>query len=388
MQPHHPSPVLFLLTAALATATLPAQTLQHYTATPLTANQASVAPTLDPNLVNPWGLSRSSKGPWWVSDNGTGLSTLYDGTGKTQSLVVTVPPSDPATPPGNPTGTVFNGNSTVFQIAPGKAASFLFCTEDGTISGWNPGVSPAAVIVVNNKQKSVFKGLTVATAMVNGSPETYLYAADFRQGRIAVFDSTFKPAVLPRSAWNNSEDDRDRDRDHDRDHDSGLFEDERLPHGYAPFNIQNIGGNLYVAFAKQDSARHDEVDGAGKGFVDVFSPTGQLLLRLEHGDFFNAPWGLALAGSDFGAYSHDLLVGQFGSGEILAFNPITGHFKGKLENAGNQPIAIDGLWAIAFGNGASAGPANTLYYTAGPNQEQNGVFGSITPVENVQGNDL
>jgi uncharacterized protein (TIGR03118 family) len=160
-----------------------------------------------------------------------------------------------------------------------------------------------------------------------------------------------------------------------------------LPHGFAPFNVQNIGGNLYVAFAKQDSAKHDEVDGTGLGYVDVFSPRGRLLHRLEPGPWFNAPWGLTLASSDFGAYSHDVLVGQFGSGQILAFDPVTGKFRGALVGADDKTIHVDGLWALAFGNGASAGPATTLYFTAGPDNESNGLFGSFTAVENAQGND-
>lgn len=366
------------LTIALALGAISssAQTPQHYTQTNLTSSQASLAPTRDANLVNPWGLSRSSKGPWWVADNGTGLSTLYDGTGKVIPLVVPVPPSDPNTPPGSPTGTVFNGDANSFQIAPGKAAAFLFVTEDGTISGWNPTVSPSAVIVVNNKTKSVFKGATIATVNKNGVAQSYLYAADFRQGKVAVYDATFAPVSL--SGGNQEE---------REEHEGGAFQDERLPDGYAPFNIQNIGGNLVVAFAKQDSARHDEVAGPGKGYVDVFSPTGHLLLRLQHGDFLDAPWGLALASGDFGAFSHDLLVGQFGSGQILAFDPVTGKYKGPLQNASNAPIVIEGLWALAFGNGASAGPATSLYFTAGINHEQDGLFGSITAVENVQGND-
>ncbi len=355
-----------------------AQTAQHYTVTPLTSNLASAAPTRDANLVNPWGVSRSSKGPWWIADNGTGLSTLYDGTGKTQSLVVTVPPADTSSTTGNPTGTIFNGDPTAFQIAPGKAAIFLFATEDGTISGWNPGVSSAAVIAVNQKGKSVFKGLTSATAQLYGVSQTLLYAADFKRGRVDVFDSSFKSVSLPRGS--------EREGRGDDEEGHRPFTDERLPGGYAPFNVQNIGGNLYVAFAKQGGGA-DEVHGAGLGYVDVFSPTGTLLLRLEHGAWFNAPWGLALAPTDFGVYSHDILVGQFGSGQVASFDPVTGHFKGMLMSASNQPIVISGLWALAFGNDAAAGPATSLYFTAGIDDEANGLFGTITAVENVFGND-
>ncbi len=364
-----------------------AQVTQHYKQTNLTSNLASLAPTMDANLVNAWGLARSSTSPWWVADNGTGLSTLYNATGVKQGLVVTIPPGSTQATTGTPTGTVYNGNGTAFLLAPGKAAVFLFVTEDGTISGWNPGVSAnQAVIMVNHKDASVFKGVTIATIQTESGPQTYLYAADFRQGKVEVFDTNFKPVQMR----GDRDDDDWASSDHDRGNDRGggfNFDDPRLPRGYAPFNVQNIGGSIYVSFAKQDSARHDEVQGAGMGFVDVFSPRGKLQARLQPGPWFNAPWGLALGSSDFGAYSHDVLVGQFGSGEILAFDPVTGKFKGKLNGIDNNPVHIDGLWAIAFGNGANAGPATSLYFTAGPDGETNGLFGTLTAVENIQGND-
>ncbi len=344
-----------------------APAIQHYNVANLTSNLNSLAPVMDPNLINPWGLSRSTNGAWWVSDNATGLSTLYDGAGKVQSLVVAIPAADPSVKAGSPTGTMFNGDPASFQIAPGKNAVFLFVTEDGTISGWNPGVSPRqAIIVVNTKQQSVFKGATIATVDTPQGSRPYLYAADFRRARVAVYDAAFNPVHLGEDS----------------------FDDDRMPEGYAPFNIQNIGGNIYVAYAKRDGGRHDEVDGAGKGFVDVFSPTGRLLHRLEHGPWLNAPWGLALASGDFGAHSHDVLVGQFGSGEILAFDAVSGAFKGKLTGADNNPIHVDGLWAIAFGgDGPLNGPATTLFFTAGIDHETNGIFGKINAVENLQGND-
>lgn len=165
------------------------------------------------------------------------------------------------------------------------------------------------------------------------------------------------------------------------------FRDFLVPGNFAPFNIQNIGGNLYVAFALSDSERHDEIDGAGLGFVDVFSPTGRLLRRLQYGSWFNAPWGMTQAPTDFGQFSHDVLVGQFGSGQILAFDPVTGRFLGWLYNTSNSPLTIDGLWGINFGNDGNAGPATTLFFAAGPDGEQHGLFGTITPVENVLGGD-
>ncbi|KAA6465500.1 TIGR03118 family protein [Acidobacteria bacterium AB60] len=349
---------------------------QHYQQTNLTADQSGVATNMDTNLVNPWGLSRSSGSPWWISDNGTGLSTLYDGTGAAKKLVVTVPTADPkASPTGTPTGTVFNP-TTNFELVAGTAgtqAFFLFATEDGTISGWNPGVNPsAAIIKVCTKMKSmctsgesVFKGLAMATITTSTGPATYLYAADFRKARVQVYDTNFNRVHFGDDA----------------------FQDEAIPNGYAPFNIQNIGGDLYVTFAQQDAAKHDEVDGPGLGYVDVFSASGQLLHRFQHGDWLNGPWGLALASGDFGIYSHDLLVGQFGSGNIAVYEPQTGRFLGMLQDKTNTPITIDGLWGLSFGSGTTgSGPATTLYFSAGSDGEQHGLFGTITPVENTLGN--
>jgi uncharacterized protein (TIGR03118 family) len=343
---------------------LQAQQVQHYKQTNLISDIPGMAAVTDPNLVNPWGISRGSGSPWWVSDNGPGLATLYTGSGSALPLVVTIPGADGGS--GTPTGQIFNGSQD-FQIAPGKPALFLFVTEDGTISGWNPGVSPTtAVVMVNTHSASVFKGVAVATIDdPHAGSANYLYVADFRKGRVAVYDTNFHRISM--------EDD--------------AFEDERIPHGFAPFNVQNIGGNLYVAFAKQDGAKHDEVDGAGLGYVDVFSPTGRLLHRLQKSKWFNAPWGMAQAPTDFGIYSHDILVGQFGSGQILVFDPVTGDLKGNLLDANNVPIAIDGLWGIAFGSGGPSGSATTLYFTAGLNGEQDGLFGTIAPIENTFGGD-
>lgn len=339
---------------------------QHYKQTNLVSDQSGVATVQDTNLVNPWGLSRSSGSPWWVSDNGTGLATLYTGTGTPASLVVTIPTGDPnASATGTPTGTVFNGG-TGFALAAGKPALFMFVTEDGTVSGWNPGVKPTtAVIEVNTKSRSVFKGAALATVnFPNGDSATFLYVADFRRGRIQVYDSSFQHVTLMEE----------------------MFRDERVPNGFAPFNIQNIGGDLYVTFAKQDDQKHDEVDGAGLGYVDVFSPLGFFERRLEHGSWLNAPWAVAMAPGDFGIYSHDLLVGNFGSGQIDVFDPASGEFKGMLKDASNHAIAIDGLWSLSFGSGGNSGSATALYFSAGIGGEQHGLFGTITPVENTLGN--
>jgi uncharacterized protein (TIGR03118 family) len=294
------------------------------------------------------------------------VSTLYAGTGVIVPLVVTIPPSNPKNgTTGTPTGVVFNGG-TGFEIKKGFPAVFIFVTEDGTISGWNPKVDGThAIIKINEKEKAVFKGATMGTANVPSSGvQNLLYVADFRGGGVQIFDETFLrvPGL------------------------EKFFTDATLPAGFAPFNVQNIGGNIYVSFAQQDSEKEDDVDGAGLGYVDIFSPGGQLLLRLDHGPWFNAPWGMTLASSDFGKHSHDLLVGQFGSGEILVFNPVTGHFRARLLNASNVPIKIDGLWALGFGNNAAAGGATTLFFSAGIDHEQHGLFGTLTPIENLPGN--
>jgi uncharacterized protein (TIGR03118 family) len=368
--------IAFLGLFWLAT-TLSAQ--QHYQRTNLVSDIPGMAAVTDPNLVNPWGMSRGSGSPWWISDNQPGVATLYTGNGGaaplgqpcpagTSTNCVVVPTGDSgSTPMGTPTGQVFNGTSS-FQLTSNNPARFIFVTEEGTISGWNPAVSsPSAVIKVNTHSASVFKGVALATVTTSsGGTADFLYVADFRKRRIAVYDTNFNRVSLGENA----------------------FHDEDLPNGFAPFNVQNIGGNLYVAFALRDSAKHDEVDGPGLGYVDVFSSSGRLLRRLEHGQWLNAPWGITQASSDFGAYSHDILVGQFGSGWILVFDPVTGRFKGTLNDISNNPINIDGLWDIAFGSGTTSGPATTLYFTAGPEHEHHGLFGTITAIENALGGDL
>jgi uncharacterized protein (TIGR03118 family) len=293
-----------------------------------------------------------------------GLSTLYDGTGGIQKLVVTVPPSDPKSKAGNPTGVVFNGDPGSFLLAPNRPALFIFVTEDGTISGWNPKVNPTvAQIVDNQKTASVYKGATIATASLTGRPRgSFLYVADFRQGRVQIYDKAFH-------------------------HVGSIADVSHSQPGYAPFNVQNIGGNLYVTYAQQDADKQDEVDGAGLGFVRIYTPEGKLLRILQRGNFFNAPWGVTIAPSDFGAYSHNILVGQFGSGLILAFDAVTGEFRGELKDSHDKSIVIDGLWALSPGNGGNAGPATTVFFTAGINHEQDGLFGSITANFNWQGND-
>jgi uncharacterized protein (TIGR03118 family) len=341
---------------------------QHYTQSNLVSNLSGIAPTTDPNLENSWGLVHGPSTPWWVSNNAGGTSTLYTGAGAIVPLVVTIPnaPSQPA--PGSPTGVMFNGSPTDFLLAPGMPAFFLWVTEDGTVQGWNPGVEPTtAVIKVDNSQVpnptngAVYKGATIAEI----DRGKFILAANFRSGRVDVFDTHFKQERISEEK----------------------FEDDHIPPHFAPFNVQGYGPNIYITYARQDAAKHDPVGGAGLGFVDVFSSKGRLLARLEHGDWFNAPWGVVLTPADFGEFSHTLLVGNFRGGTVAAFNPLTLQFLGNVLNPDGSTLNIDGLWALGFGNGGNSGPGNTLFFTAGPDNETNGLFGTLTPVASELGED-
>ena len=320
-----------------------------FTQTNLVSDIPGMAKTTDPNLVNPWGVSFSQSSPFWISDNKTGLATLYNGAGDIIPLVVTVP--TPGAPPSAPTGQVFNGNASDFL-----GSHFIFATEDGTISAWSGGTS-ATLQVNNSGMGSVYKGLAMGS--VGGS--SYLYATDFHNGTINVFDSGFSPHTFG----------------------AGSFTDPNLPAGYAPFNIENIDGKLYVTYAKQDAAKHDDVSGPGNGFVDVFSTSGVLQTRLITKGALNSPWGMALAPGSFGSFGGDLLVGNFGDGTINAFNPLTGNLIGQLDGANGKPLVNPGLWDLTFGNGGSGGSMSDLYFTAGipgpDNVEDHGLFGSIAP---------
>jgi uncharacterized protein (TIGR03118 family) len=339
---------------------------QQYQKTNLVSDLGTLgAHTVDPKLKNPWGIARGPSGnPWWVSNEKSGVSTLYNAQGTpanvlnpgANGLVVTIPPSVPPPSIGTPTGVVFNGSANDFRVAPPGVAQtfFLFVSLDGTISGWDPAANPTTAIT-KVSTKSVFTGATIAQI----GADRFLYVADLKAGKIRVYDSNFQPVEV----------------------DEDAFDDDHLPPGFAPFNIQNIGGDLYVAYAKQDQAKTFVTSGTGLGFVDVFSPRGRLLMRLEHGDWLNAPWGLTLAPSDFGTFSHRILVGQFGSGEILAFDAVTGQFQGKLNDQNNQVIAMTGLWGLAFGAGdQTSGAANTLFFNEGLNGGNDGLFGTLTPI--------
>jgi len=333
-----------------------------YQQTNLVADVANVAPVTDPNLVNPWGLSAGPATPWWAADNGTGLSTLYNGQGQIVPLVVTVPtPTNSAAgTKSTPTGTVFNGTPgfVVSQNGVSGASAFLFDTEDGTISGWNPTVNRGSAILAVDRSKvgagAVYKGLAIAT----NETGTFLYATNFRSGMVEVFDANFQ---LVKS-----------------------FTDPILAHTcpflrqcFAPFGIQAIGDKIYVTFALQNARKHDDVSGFAHGFVDVFSTDGKFVKRLLSAGKLNSPWGVALAPANFGKFSNDLLVSNFGDGRINVFSPKTGRFIGQLQSRKGHALVIDGLLAIGFGNGAASGLTNQLYFNAGPSHGKHGLFGFI-----------
>ena len=313
----------------------------------------------DKNLVNGWGVAFNPNGPVWVSDNGTGKSTLYDGTGKPQSLVVTIPGAGGEH--SAPTGVVFSGgNDFVVSMTTSTGtvsgpARFIFVTEGGTIAGWAPNVNlTTAILVPTPASNAIYKGVALG-----GDGTTHLlYAADFHNNRVDVFDGNFKPVMKP-----------------------GAFMDPFLPKGFAPFGIQAINGDIYVSYAKQDSDAEDEIAGPGLGFVDVYSPDGGLLGRFASRGLLNAPWGMALAPLSFGDFGGALLVGNFGDGTINAFSPRTGRWLGTLRDGHQRRIQVDGLWGIAFGNGILAQKTNALYYAAGPNDEANGAYGVIEAVK-------
>jgi uncharacterized protein (TIGR03118 family) len=342
-----------------------AQTAGSYAQRNLVSDLAGVARFQDPNLVNAWGLSHSPSGPWEVSDNGTGLATAYKGNGMGVPPVVTIP-APGGGPGGAPTGNVFNPTSgfAVSQGGVSAPSQFLFATEDGTIAGWNPAVDPAHALIAVDRSRvrqgkfegAVYKGL----ALAQDGTASFLFATDFRFGVVKQFDAQFH---LVRSFT-----------------DPALAADCPLPgQCFAPFGIQNIGGDLFVSFALQNKAHHDDVAGAGNGFVDVFDTSGTLLRRFAAGGPLNSPWGLALAPAGFGAFGNELLVGNFGDGRINAFDPSTGAFLGQLQDPTGHPITINGLWGLAFGNGGLAGDTTTLFFASGLNDEADGLFGTIQP---------
>jgi uncharacterized protein (TIGR03118 family) len=344
----------------------------------LVSDLAGIADHLDPCLINPWGIVPSPTSPFWVSANGTGLSTLYDGNGGPASLIVTIPgPASAQSPaqqcgknafgPGAPSGVIFNDTASFMLGA--APASFIFSSEQGVIVGWNGAAGKTGVIMADRSSAgAVYKGLATATR----SEGPLLYAADFGNGKVDVFDGNMNPVSFP-----------------------GGFSDASIPAGFAPFNIQNLGGSLYVTYARQNAQHHDDVAGPGNGYVDVYDFNGVLLQRLGAAGPLNSPWGMAMAPAGFGDFAGALLVGNFGDGAINAFDPVSGRLLGALSDGTGAAIHISGLWGLMFGNGSRANPAappaggdaNTLYFAAGiagpDTVESHGLLGTIQPAPGI-----
>jgi uncharacterized protein (TIGR03118 family) len=341
---------LLVLGAALAVVSpLAAAKPTTFTVKALVSDQPGVAPQTDPNLVNAWGLTSSSTSPWWISDNGTDVSTLYRG-----SDGLPFPPGAPlvVNVHNAPTGTVFNPTAG-FALPTGGKALFLFDTEEGKVLGWNGVQGTNAVVVADLGDGAIYKGLAIA----DSADGPRIYAADFHNAKVDVFDGSF--GLVPNSG----------------------FVDPALPSGYAPFGIQTIGDRVFVTYAKQDADAADEIAGQGKGFVDAYDTAGNLLARVAQHGQLNAPWGLAMAPDSFGRFAGDLLVGNFGDGQINAYAEHNGPFThaGELRDASGKSLSIDGLWALEVGQGGNNGPAGTLFFTAGPEDETHGLFGQINP---------
>jgi uncharacterized protein (TIGR03118 family) len=343
-----------------------------FTDTALVTDSSTVvatALTIDANLQNPWGVAVAPGLPFWIADNNSNLSTLYSGIGVIETQEITgssnvgiAIPASAAGVQANPTGQVYNGNGG-FQIATSngqESALFIFDGEGGTIAAWAKDSGAAAVTayddgVISGANHAVYKGLAIGT--VGGA--TYLYATDLHNNKVDVFDTNFsKPAAM-----------------------QGKFVDPNIPAGFVPFGIAALNGNLYVTFAKQDSAMHDETTGAGLGYVDIFDFSGNLLSQFASAGALNAPWGIAIAPAGFGSLQGDVLIGNFGDGTINIFSPngtALANFEGPLMSTSGLPIAFPGLWSLVFGNGDADKPLTTLFYTAGFADQTDGVFGGIT----------
>jgi uncharacterized protein (TIGR03118 family) len=328
-----------------------------YQVTRLVSDIPGKAAVTDPNLVNPWGIAFFPGGAFWINDNGTGLSTLYTGAGSVIPAYFVIPPPGGQPGPSAPTGIVIN-TTQGFKV-PGTSlpALFMFSTEDGTISAWAPNLpsnpTSAVLAVDNSAAGAVYKGLEFGVTAAG----TFIYATNFHGGTVDVFDNTFAPAANKLL---------------------GHFRDPEIQAGYAPFGIRNIDGDLFVTYAKQDSAKHDDVAGPGRGYVDVFDTDGRLVRRFAAGGLLNSPWGVARAPLGFGRLSSLILIGNFGDGQVNSFDD-RGRFKAPLEDANGRPIVLPGLWALSFGGGAASTP-RTLFFTAGLDHEQHGLFGSIVPL--------
>jgi uncharacterized protein (TIGR03118 family) len=309
--------------------------------TNLASDVPGLAQVTDPDLVNSWGMGASPTSPVWIGDNGTGTAVLYNGAGVKQGLVVTIPGY-------GVTGVVFSNVAGSFN-----GDTFLFANEDGTVSGWRGALGTNAETLALGSVANVYKGLATATIGTNA----YAYLANFRTGHVDVLKGNAGAPNLP-----------------------GSFTDPGLPAGYAPFDVQTLSGVVYVSYALQDTAKHDDVAGAGHGFVDAFDLQGNFIRRLVSQGALNSPWGLALAPAGFGNFGGYLLVGNFGDGTINVYDPVTGAFVETLRDSNGNPIMIDGLWGLRFGIGGSPATAETLYFTAGPDGESHGLFGTLTQV--------
>lgn len=339
----------------------------------LVSDIAGIADHTDPCLINPWGIALSPTSPLWVSANGSGLSTTYDGNGNAASLIVQIPGTSDQNPGshcgktlsgvGSPSGIAFNHTSAFLLGA--SPAVFLLASEQGLIAGWNGAAgSTGKVMADRSASGSIYKGIAIAAR----SEGPLLFAADFGNGKVDVFDGNMNLLSLP-----------------------GAFDDSQIPAGFAPFNIQNLGGSLYVAYARQDATHHDELAGPGSGYIDVYDLNGLLLSRLVAGGPLNSPWGMAVAPAGFGDFGGALLVGNFGDGSINAFNVVTGASLGVLRDGAGAVIHISGLWGLTFGNGSrtnaaaatAGGDAGTLYFTAGiagpDTVESHGLLGTLQP---------
>src|ERR1017187_310013 len=342
--------VLLLTAARLASSATPANA---YLVHNLVADQPGLADFTDPNLVNPWGFATSATSPFWLTDGGAGLSTVYTSNGTPNATThPTVPPSAKGTTPSTPTGII--ANATGGFLVQGKVPNFIFVTADGALSAWASGVSAtqAQLMVDNSGSGAVYFGLAISATTTNAAP--LLYAANFASGNIDVFDTNFKPVPMP-----------------------GAFLDASVPAGYAPFNIQNVGGKLFVMYAKQNAAKNFATLGAGLGYVAIFDLSGNLIKHLASNGPLNAPWGVAVAPSTFGAFASDVLIGNFGDGTVNAFDPNTGSALGALQDQNGNTITCPGLWGLIVGNGVSGGDANAVYLIAGGASQKHGVMASI-----------
>ncbi len=330
--------------------------------TNLTSDGSVTAAFTDTNLVNPWGVAFASTGPWWVSDNHTGVTTVYDGTGAKypsgSPLVVTIPAPAGVTGPSSPTGQIYNATSGFAVTKAGKTGAplFVFVTEDGTISGWAPSVDFGHAVIAVDKSASgaVYKGI----AQVSSTAGTALMVTNFHSGMVEIYDSKYKLTGQFR--------------------DTGTATVPAIPANYSPYNVAALNGHIYVTYAKADKLKHDNVGGAGFGYVDEVTAAGALVRRIASNGKLNGPWGLAIAPATFGHLAGSLLVGNFSSGKISAYRLRDGLFLSELHAATGGSVRIDGLWALSPGNGGLAGDPNKIYFTAGPVGETHGVFGNLT----------